>query len=200
MVVVSIFSNWSSLTNGPLGIRDIPQPKLLGHLVTSRPEFAIIAVVIAFCAYKIVSLFITGAFGRVLHAVREDEAFAWSLGKNTFRPKLIAIAVSAMLAACSGSLYAYYLSYIDPSSFTITESILVFSMIIIGGAGTRWGSMIGAAFLVLTLEVLEWVGIPSTLAVNIRQLIYAFLLIGVLIRNPQGFGIPPPFSRRSGRA
>lgn len=189
MVVVSVANNWTALTNGPLGIRDIPQPALLGWSLASRPSFALLAGVLMLFAYGIVVLFTSSPFGRVLHAIREDEAFVWSLGKDTLRPKVVVMAVSAMLAACAGGLYAYYSTYVDPTSFTVMESILVLSMVIIGGAGTKWGPLIGAAFLVAVLEILELLGIPSTLAANIRQMVYGTLLVVLLIMRPQGLTV-----------
>ena len=91
----------------------------------------------------------TGPHGRVLHAIREDETFARSLGKDTLRHKVSACATGAAIAAAAGAVYAHYLTYIDPSSFTIMDSVLVLSMVIVGGAGTLMGPILGATILVL---------------------------------------------------
>src|SRR5258706_14285449 len=143
MIAFSIFKNWA-LTNGSLGISGIPKPVILGLAIRSHVGFLLLSVVLASFAYLVVRLISSSPFGRVLHAIREDEVFTQSLGKNTLTFKLTAFAVSAALAAAAGSLYAHYITYIDPTSFTILESILVISMVIIGGAGSRWGPIIGA--------------------------------------------------------
>ena len=125
-------------------------------------------------------------FGRVLRSIREDEPFAASLGKNTLRFKVTAFAVSAALAASAGGLYAHYNTYIDPSSFTVMESILVVSMVIVGGAGSLWGPVIGAVVLVSLPEALRFVGLPVSVAANVRQILYGGLLVIMIMFRPRG--------------
>ena len=122
----------------------------------------------------------------MLHAIREDEVLAKAFGKNTLRFKLTVFAVSAALAALAGSLFAHYVTYIDPSSFTVMESILVISMVIIGGAGSRWGPVIGAIVLITLPEILRVLGLPIPVAANLRQMIYGSLLVGMMIFRPRG--------------
>lgn len=160
MIILSIFNNWTSFTRGPLGIAGIPRPVLLGHMVQSNVAFVALGFLLAVFSYLIVWRIISSAFGRVLWAIREDEIFARSLGKDTLRFKISVFAVSAMLAALAGALYAHYITYIDPTSFTVMESILVISMVIIGGAGSLWGPLIGAVFLVTLPEALRFIGLP----------------------------------------
>jgi branched-chain amino acid transport system permease protein len=122
----------------------------------------------------------------VLHAIREDEVFAKAQGKNTVCFKVTAFAVSAALAAMAGSLYAHYITYIDPTSFTVMESILIISMVIIGGAGSLWGPLVGAVVLVTLPEALRFVGLPSAVAANLRQIIYGSLLVIMMMFRPRG--------------
>ncbi len=137
-------------------------------------------------AYLIVRRITTSPFGRVLRAIRDDEGFTQATGKNTLRFKVGAFAVSATLAAAAGSLYAHYVTYVDPTSFTVTESILVISMVIIGGAGSPWGPLIGAAILVTLPEALRFLGLPSSLAANLRQVFYGALLVAMMMLRPKG--------------
>jgi branched-chain amino acid transport system permease protein len=97
-----------------------------------------------------------------------------------------AFAVSAALAASAGSLYAHYITYIDPTSFTVMESILVISMVIIGGAGSKWGPVIGAVVLVTLPEALRFIGLPSSVAANLRQIFYGTLLVIMMMFRPRG--------------
>jgi branched-chain amino acid transport system permease protein len=97
-----------------------------------------------------------------------------------------AFAVSAALAALAGSLYAHYITYIDPTSFTVMESILVISMVIIGGAGSPWGPVIGAVTLVILPEALRLLGFPDSVAANVRQIIYGALLVIMMVVRPRG--------------
>ncbi|MFZ1221102.1 MAG: branched-chain amino acid ABC transporter permease, partial [Chthoniobacterales bacterium] len=143
------------------------------------------AVLTAF-AYLVVYLLTSAPFGRVLHAIREDELFAKAHGKNILYFKVTAFATSAALAALAGSLYAHYITYIDPTSFTVVESILIISMVIIGGAGSFWGPLVGALVLVTLPEALRFVGLPSAAAANLRQIIYGTLLVVMMMFRPRG--------------
>jgi branched-chain amino acid transport system permease protein len=186
MILFSIFNNWMDLTRGPLGIPGIPQPVIFGWHVSSHWDFLVLSAIFAYFAYFVVTRLSSSPFGRVLHAIREDEVFAQALGKNTLGFKVTAFAVSAALAASAGSLYAHYITYIDPTSFTVMESILVISMVIIGGAGSPWGPLIGAVVLVTLPEALRFVGLPSSVAANLRQIFYGTLLVVMMMVRPRG--------------
>lgn len=186
IIAFNIFNNWMGLTRGPLGIPGIPRPNVFGWKIASQLGFVVLSGVIAFFSYWVVTRLAESPFGRVLHAVREDELFAAALGKNTLRFKVAAFAVSGALAASAGSLYAHYITFIDPTSFTVMESILVVSMVIIGGAGSRWGPLIGAFVLVSLPEALRFLGLPSSVAANARQIIYGLLLVIMMIWRPRG--------------
>ncbi len=186
MILFSIFNNWVELTRGPLGIPSIPQPIIFGWHVDTKPEFLAVSVLFACFAYFVFYRISSAPYGRVLHVIREDEVFAGTAGKNTVRAKVMVFAVSAALAASAGSLYAHYLTYIDPTSFTAMESILVVSMVIIGGAGSKWGPVLGAVVLVTLPEVLRFVGMPSAIAANMRQIIYGLALVACMLWRPQG--------------
>jgi branched-chain amino acid transport system permease protein len=92
-----------------------------------------------------------------------------------------------MLAAVPGVLYAHYISYIDPTSFAVDESIFILSVVIIGGMKNLWDSIFATAFLVFLPEVLRFVGLPNSIAANLRQIIYGMILIFTMFRYSQGF-------------
>lgn len=186
IIVFSILNNWMDLTRGPLGISGIPRPSIFGWQIDSRWEFLVIAAGFSCFAYFMVWRLTTSPFGRVLHAIREDELFTQAVGKNPLQFKMTAFAVSAALAAMAGSLYAHYIAYIDPTSFTVMESILIISMVIIGGAGSLWGPLVGAFVLVTLPEALRFVGLPSAVAANLRQIIYGSLLVIMMMFRPRG--------------
>lgn len=185
-ILFSIFNNWVNVTRGPLGIPGIPSPSIFGWTFYSSTDLVFLTAIWAFCAYLIVRRLSDSPFGRVLRAIREDEVFAQAMGKNTLRFKVTAFAVSAALAASAGSLYAHFITYIDPSSFTVMESILVISMVIIGGADSPWGPVVGALILVTFPEVLRFVGFPNSVAANLRQIFYGLLLVIMMMTRPSG--------------
>ena len=186
MILLSILNNWTDVTRGPLGIPGIPRPVLFGWQVTAPSGFMVLSLLFAGIAWTVVWRLSSSPFGRVLRTIREDEVLAKSLGKNTLRFKITAFAVSAALAASAGSLYAHYITYIDPTSFTVMESILVISMVIIGGAGSKWGPVIGAVVLVTLPEALRFIGLPTSVAANARQVLYGALLVIMMMFRPRG--------------
>lgn len=186
LIIFDIFNNWIEVTKGPYGITEIPRPSIFGFAISTGVGFAALAAFFTLLSYLMVVLITTSPFGRVLRAIREDEVFARSLGKSTTSYKLTAYAVSAMLAAMAGSLFAHYYTYIEPSNFTISESILFISMVIIGGMGSAWGALAGAAILVTLPEGLRFLGLLSPAAANVRQIIYGLLLILMMMLRPQG--------------
>ena len=125
-------------------------------------------------------------FGRVLKGIREDEIATHAMGKDANRYKVIVFSVGAFIAGIAGSLYAHFTSFIDSSSFTFMESITILLMVVFGGVGSLAGSFIGASTLVIFPEALRFIGLPNSFAAPLRQMIYGFLLIVLMIKRPQG--------------
>lgn len=186
MILHSVFNNWMAVTRGPLGIQDIPRPVILGWVVESTLDFVVLTTLLTVVGCTLLCRISSSPLGRVLHAIRENEKVAQSLGKNTVRMKVGVFAVSASCAGGAGVLYAYYVSYIDPSSFTVMESILVITMIIVGGAGTVWGPIVGAVALVSIPEVLRFTGMPGSASANLRQILYGAMLVSMMLMRPKG--------------
>lgn len=185
LVFTNLCENLLSVTRGPMGISGIPS-------IPWAPQAGSLALGLGFLAavWVIVGRLAGSPFGRVLHAIREDDVLTRALGKDDRYFKSVAFAVSAAAAAGAGAIYAIYTSYIEPSIFTITESILVLSMVIIGGAGKLWGPVLGAALLVLLPEVLRLIGLPDTVASSLRQLLYGAALVGLAMLRPEGLAGP----------
>jgi branched-chain amino acid transport system permease protein len=192
VVVFSLMNNWMSLTHGPLGIPGIPALTLFGIAIESKWAFLLLTIVLAALVFLLLKYLTGSSFGRTLRSLSEDEIFTQSLGKNVYLNKVMAFTLSAMMAAIPGVLYAHYISYIDPTSFTVDESIFILSIVIIGGMQNLWGSAIAAAFLVFLPEVLRFVGMPNSIAANMRQIIYGGVLIFMMFRYSKGFSKNTP--------
>jgi branched-chain amino acid transport system permease protein len=189
VVVFSLMNNWMSLTRGPLGIPGIPGIQIFGIGIENKWTFLLLTLFFVVLIFLFLKKLTCSAFGRTLRALSEDEIFTQSLGKNVYLTKVIAFSVGAMLAAVPGALYAHYISYIDPTSFTVDESIFILSIVIIGGMRNLWGSVIASAFLVLLPEALRFLGMPNSVAANMRQIIYGGILIFMMFRYSKGFVI-----------
>ena len=180
IVVFSIMNNWQEVTRGPLGIPGIPPFKILGYAFDAKISFLLLAAFFTAFVWFVLYSLSKSPFGRVLRALSEDEVYTKSLGKNVHAAKIISFVISGMLASIAGVLYAHYISYIDPTSFTLEESIFILSIVIIGGMRNLKGIFFASAFLVLLPEVLRFVGMPSSIAANMRQIFYGIALIVVI--------------------
>jgi branched-chain amino acid transport system permease protein len=117
--------------------------------------------------------------GRALFAIRDDEVAAEALGVDTTRYKVLAFVLGAFFAGVAGGLFAHFLRYLNPSSFTFLKSIEVIAMVVLGGMGSITGSILAAIVLTLLPEVLRPVK-------DFRMVIYSLMLIVLMITRPQG--------------
>lgn len=190
IIAFSIFLNWQSLTRGPLGIPGIGRPTMEFGIwnMEFSSNIAFLALSITFLAiiYLISSFIVQSSFGRVLKAIREDEKAIQVFGYRTSFFKLIIFVVGAMMAAVAGSLFASYITFIDPSTFTLNESIFILAIIILGGLANLRGSILGVLFLILLPEILRFVGFPTDIAAQMRQVVYGLILILLMLYRPQG--------------
>lgn len=183
IIIFTVLNNWSTLTKGPAGISGIPQISLFGSALDSKISFLILSACLMLIIWYVLNNLFNSAFGKALLAINEDEVYAASIGKNVYKSKVISYAISASFAAIPGVLYAHYVSFIDPTSFTVSESIFILSIVIIGGMGNLRGSFLASAFMILLPELLRFMGMPSNVAANMRQIIYGALLVLVMINR-----------------
>ena len=94
--------------------------------------------------------------------------------------------LSAACSGLAGLIYASYISYIDPTSFTLDESIFIITALFIGGIGNIKGPILGAVFVIILPEILRFVGMPDAIAANMRQIIYGLALVIIMFVRPQG--------------
>ncbi len=186
VIIYSIFLNWQSLTRGPLGIPGIPRPSLFGFTFSENLWFLLLSIICVAIIYFVCQYITLSSFGRVLKAIREDDEAVAVFGYRTLWYKLAIFVISAVMAAVAGSLFASYITFIDPSSFTLTESIFILAIIILGGMANNKGAVIGAVCLILLPEILRFVGFPDDIAAQMRQVTYGVILILLMLYRPQG--------------
>lgn len=186
VIVYSIAKNWVSLTRGPMGLPGIPSFSLAGFQLSAIWSYLILVALFVLLTYFIIGRVVNSPFGRVLRGIREDEIATQAMGKDVDRHKVLVFVIGAFFAGIAGSLYAHYITFIDPSSFTVMESITILLMVVFGGMGSLSGSFVGAATLVILPELLRFLGMPSSVAAPLRQMIYGLLLVVLMLRRPQG--------------
>ena len=187
MIVYTVLYNWIDVTRGPYGIAGIPGIRLLGMFeLKGVYAYLVLSLVAAVLVALVLHALMRSPFGRTLNAIRADETVVQSLGRNTAAFKSWAFFISAAVAGLAGVIYAAYVSYIDPTSFTLDESIFIISALFIGGIGNIKGPILGALFVVLLPELLRFVGLPDSVAAPLRQVIYGLALILVMYFRPRG--------------
>lgn len=186
VIVYNVAKNWIGLTRGPMGLPGIPGFDIGRWTLDSTWSYLLLVAVLAAFVVLACRNITSSPFGRNLMSIREDETAAVALGKNTARFKLMVFMVGAFFAGIAGSLYAHYITFIDPSSFTVMESITILLMVIFGGMGSIPGAVVGAVLLVVLPEALRFLGMPSSVAAPLRQMIYGLLLVVLMIWRPQG--------------
>jgi len=186
IIVFSIFLNWQELTKGSLGIPGISRPELFGVDFSNNFNFLILVLIFLGLIYLVSRFVVNSSFGRVLEAIREDEEAIQVFGYSTLYFKLAIFVISAGMAAIAGSFFASYITFIDPSSFTLMESVFILVIIILGGLANLRGTILGALFLILLPEILRFVGFPTDIAAQMRQVVYGVILILFMLYRPQG--------------
>jgi branched-chain amino acid transport system permease protein len=196
VIAIDVIINWTSLTGGPTGLSNIPALVVFGKALSGPALFLPAASVAALLCYLVARHIGQSPFGRALRAMRANESAAASVGKNIFYMKVSVFGVSAALAAVAGSLFAYYLSYVGADSFQVSETVLILSMVVVGGTGNLLGSVLGAAILVLLPDALAFIDLPEGTAGQLRLMIYGCMLVLFLVFRPEGLLREP---RHTGR-
>jgi len=208
--IVRIFLNNLSrpvnLTNGPQGITRI-DPFTLGPVNFSASEtllglpfsgpikyyYLLLAVMVLILVVNV--RLQNSRIGRAWEAVREDETAARAMGINTTHMKLLAFAMGASFGGIAGGMFSAIQGFISPESFVLVESIMVVSMVVLGGMGNIWGVVLGALLLSFVPEILRWTVQPLQEALFgrmlvepevIRMLIFGLALVLIMLYRPAG--------------
>ncbi|MBY0083823.1 branched-chain amino acid ABC transporter permease [Brevibacillus brevis] len=203
-IIRIVFNNLDkpiNITNGPQGITPIPSPELFGiKMGTPFYFYFIVLFVIAFIVLANIR-FEHSRLGRAWIAVREDELAAQSMGISLLNTKLAAFALGASFAGVVGVIFAAKQTFIDPTSFTLMESIGILVMVILGGSGSIPGVVLGAAFVtILQVQLLKEfsnflhglqnagiISLPNQLDPSkFQRLIFGIMLILVALYRPNG--------------
>lgn len=174
--------NWTSLTNGPAGVSDIPRPGFFGldlDLNQSTAYLYYLALGAVVITVIVISRLKNSRTGLALQAMREDEIAAEAMGVNVTQAKLQAFALGTCWAGFAGVIFAAKTTFINPSSFTFMESAMILSMVVLGGMGSISGVIIAAIILIMAPEYLRAFS-------EYRMLIFGAIMVIMMIFRPQG--------------
>jgi branched-chain amino acid transport system permease protein len=179
-----IVLNWNSVTNGTLGLMVLDKPvvwipgagslKIDGTTAWYYFSFIGLMMTVAVCAIVLRSW-----IGRCFAAIRLNEDLAQTLGIDIFRYKLLSFMIANILAALAGSVYAFYIGYIEPSYLSIAQSLDIIAMVLLGGRSSIIGPIVGAFVLTGLPHVIE-------LSAELRVILYGLILILTILLMPNG--------------
>jgi len=187
-----------AITNGVQGLPGIP--KLFGSLGRGSSDLAIfvtLAIAVALAAWA-THLLKTSPFGRLLRAIRDNEAAVIALGKDPARYKIQVFMFGAALAGLAGAFYAHFLTFISPEQFVPLVTFYVWMSIILGGVGSVRGALAGTTLLVAFLEGSRFLrdlvpGVAEVQMASVRLAVVGLAIILFVLYRPQGL-----FGKRDG--
>jgi branched-chain amino acid transport system permease protein len=189
IIVYYVLVNWTGLTGGPSGLTGIPPLALGTFRFDNDARVFWLAWGFLLLILGLAGNLIDSRVGRALRAIHGSETAAEAAGIDTTRFKLGIFAVAGAITALAGSLYAHYLTFINPSPFGFAYSVELVVMVVLGGMSSLWGGVLGAAGVVLLVEALRGF-LPlltaSRGAAEYEIVIFGLLLMGLMIFLPRG--------------
>lgn len=149
-----LFTNWTSLTGGPNGLRLKPANLFGFQLSSDRDAYYFVFACCLTSIWLAVAIGRSG-FGRAMRAIRESEPAAAAIGVDVPRTKALAFAASAFYAGCAGGVFTSFFSFVHPELLDFNLTVVVLSMLVVGGIGTIGGPILGAVVLGLLSEALR---------------------------------------------
>ena len=179
-----VLYNLDNITNGPKGMQ-VPPARFFHWTLSENTHYyyAILAcIVLAIAASRRLE---NSRLGRAWVAIREDETAAQLVGVPTARLKLLAFTLSAVFAAVAGVFFAHWEEFVTPESFVFWESVLIVSMVVLGGMGSISGAVLGAAILGGGPQILQ-AFMAGSRWIDYRFLVFGLVLVITVLFRPQG--------------
>ncbi|MDF2994413.1 MAG: transporter related [Xanthobacteraceae bacterium] len=178
LIIENVAVEWQSVTGGTTGLTSIPQPNVFGIRLSGYAFYGVLAVTLFLATIATHNLKVS-RYGRAMLAVSQSETAARALGVNATAMRTLAFVVAAVTAGIAGSYYAFLNSYISPDIFTFSDSVRFLLMVILGGAASTFGPIIGAYILTYLPEYLQQFALWQKFA-------YGALLLIVMFVMPRG--------------
>lgn len=179
IVRIALVNDIFGLTGGANGIFGISKPVLFGFNMRSPDHFYYLVWGFVALSIFLFSRLKQSRFGRALNYLREDEVAAEGSGINTTYYKMTVFALGAAWAGMAGALFAAKMSIISPGSFSFWESVVIFMIVILGGAGSMLGVVLGAFIVIGLPEIFREFS-------SARMLIFGLVMMVMMIVRPQG--------------
>ncbi len=186
LIMTILFNEGGEITGGPSGLPGIRDLSIGGFVFGS--DLRIYCLVWPFVLLQVLLSrnLLRSRLGRAMRAVHDSEVAARSCAVNTASLKLMVFVLSAVYASLAGSFYAHTVNFVNPAPFGFAFSIELVLMVVVGGAATLWGPVIGAATLTVTHQLLVQLGGLYPPAKDLDVVLFGVILILVLLFQPQG--------------
>lgn len=188
IIIFTFFKEFKVITGGLNGFFGIPSFEVFGFAFNTDIKFYFLVWAVLLLSILFSRNIIHSRVGRALRSIHGSDVAADSIGINIQQYKLKVFVLSAVYASIAGSLYAHYITFINPHLFTAMESITFLIMVVIGGSVSIWGGMIGAIVYVMLNEVLKEI-IPlafPNVGGEFQIIFFGVLLVAMLIYMPKG--------------
>lgn len=186
-IFILLLNRWRELTGGPSGLVGIPR---FDALSAARVPYYYLAVGLLLLTLGVLYRLERSFIGMVWFAIRDSELRAACVGIDVVRYRVLAFALSALFAGAWGAFYAHYVTVVSPTDFTIWQSVYIQIYMIIGGAGSFAGPVLGGSLLTLAIELMRATG-------PLVSVVYGTLLALVMLFLPGGMASLRPLVRRA---
>lgn len=178
-IMAVVFVQEIDITGGPTGITRVPSPVLFGFAFDTPERYFYLVWVVAIAVVAFSHNLIESKYGRALRAISDNETAASAMGVDVAAMKSLMFVLSAVYAGIGGSLYAHFVSFVNPDPFSVSLSVLLVIMVAVGGVKSLWGAVLGAVFITV---------LPSMLGTykQYAMLVYGFVLVLALMFMPDG--------------
>lgn len=151
-----------------------------------NPIFLGVVWALALGSVLLIRLLVSGPYGRAITAMRNDEDAFVALGRNAIRIKVTLFALGSGLAGLAGGIYAHFFLYLTPEQFGIFSSATLLTMVVVGGAATIAGPVLGAVLLTALPEAIRFIDLPIAVMAPVQGVIFTLLIVLFLFLRPQG--------------
>ncbi len=176
---ITLNNNPFGLTGGPNGIMGIARPEILGFRLFQPHHYYYFIWLIVLLTVIALKRLENSRIGRAWHYIREDELAAAAMGIDVNRMKLLAFMLGAGLAGVAGNIYATKMTVIAPESFSFWESVVMFTIVVLGGPGSIPGVVVGTLCMVVLPELFREFA-------KARMLVFGLAMILMMIFRPEG--------------
>ncbi|WP_102346556.1 branched-chain amino acid ABC transporter permease [Bacillus sp. Marseille-P3661] len=187
-IIVFIFMlGFNDLTGGAAGLVGIPTLSIFGFSLAHKVFFYYFVWLVAILTLILSTNIVRSHVGRLLRSIHDSEIATETLGVQVSKYKVAIFALSAAFASIAGSLYAHYITFIAPPTFYITKSILFLIMVMVGGASSLWGAVIGTTIIMFLNEIIRYVGHEYFgISGEVEIVVYGLIIILMMMYMPKG--------------